>query len=61
MSTMSSRSRLGGLRAHIVNQGEVWHPDIWNTKIIIIIILFIIIIKKSLLRASNIHKNVVRS
>ena len=26
------------LRAHIVNQGAVWHPDIWNSKIIIIIV-----------------------
>ena len=42
MSTVSRRSYYGGLRAHIVNQGAVWHPDIWNTKIIIIIIIIII-------------------
>ena len=29
---------LGWTWAHIVNQGAVWHPDIWNTKINIIII-----------------------
>ena len=39
MSTVSRRSCYCGLRAHIVNQGAVWHPDIWNTKIIIIIII----------------------
>ena len=39
MSTVSRRSCKGGLRAHIVNQGAVWHPDIWNTKIIKIIII----------------------
>ena len=28
---------MADLGAHIVNQGVVWHPDIWNKKIIIII------------------------
>ena len=28
---------LGRPQGRIVNQGAVWHPDIWNTKIIIII------------------------